>query len=244
MTLAKFLIQTIDGEIPFDFAFHLKEAVKYNNWFYNEKVHEYVFLEDIDGLYASDAKDYIPIGSVDFVLSYYKKHCNISVEPINIPKELNKYEFLQRKVFEGDKIDEICSDPNKYFFIKDISGFKKTTDILPCKHIPRDKKILVSEKIDILSEFRCFVYNKRLLDVKGYINDSFLYPDINIIKRMIEAYTNSPRAYTLDVAISSNMKTVLIEVHQFFSCGLYGFADYRFLCNMFISTHREILESK
>jgi hypothetical protein len=28
-----FLLQTVKNEIVFDFVFHLKEAIKYQNWF-------------------------------------------------------------------------------------------------------------------------------------------------------------------------------------------------------------------
>ena len=58
---------------------------------------------------------------------------------------------------------------------------------------------------------------------------------------MINAYADSPYAYTIDVAVLGNKETVLIEVHPFFSCGLYGFADYRVLVDMFIITHKQII---
>lgn len=44
---------------------------------------------------------------------------------------------------------------------------------------------------------------------------------------MIEEYKEAPIAYTLDVAITDKGDTVVLEVHDFFSCGLYGFNDYR-----------------
>ena len=45
--------------------------------------------------------------------------------------------------------------------------------------------------------------------------------DDNFVQILI--YSNSPHAYTLDVGVTENGETVVIEVHDFFSCGLYGF---------------------
>lgn len=95
--------------------------------------------------------------------------------------------------------------------------------------------------VDIKSEWRAFVYKGELLDVRNYSGDFRIFPDISIIEEMIKDYKNSPKAYTLDVAVDDKENTVLIEIHQFFSCGLYGFADYRVLPKMFIDTHKEII---
>jgi len=58
-------------------------------------------------------------------------------------------------------------------------------------------------------------------------------PNIKLIENMIKDYTDSPMSYTLDVAVTENNETCLLEVHPFVSCGLYGFADYRLLPTMF-----------
>lgn len=49
---------------------------------------------------------------------------------------------------------------------------------------------------------------------------------------MIKQYITAPIAYTLDVGISDG-KTVVIEVHDFFSCGFYGFSDHTIIPFMF-----------
>jgi len=236
-----FAIQTIKNDIVFDFCFHLKEAIKYNNWFYGKKIYDYRLCENIADIHELDIEFFVPVGSVEFVLSFYKTYYGIDIKPINIPKELNRYEFLKRKVFKGNKKKNILNSLDKKYFIKDISGFKKQTDIVTFEEIPESKDILVSEEIKILNEWRCFVYNNKFLDIRSYNTDYFIYPDVKMIKEMIKKYKKSPRAYTLDVAVTDKKETVLIEVHQFFSCGLYGFMDYRVLPNMFITTHKEII---
>ena len=92
------------------------------------------------------------------------------------------------------------------------------------------KKFMVSEKIEIESEWRCFVHNKTLVDVCRYAGEFDKIPDRKIIEKMIDAYQNCSPAYTLDVAVLTTGETVVIEVHNFWSCGLYGFpADERIL---------------
>jgi hypothetical protein len=98
---------------------------------------------------------YIPIGSVEFVLEFYRKYYGIKdIEPINIPRQLNTYEFLQRKVFKGNEKNRIQSQPNKKYFIKTISGFKKMTDIVLFKSIPESEDIFASDLVDITGEWR------------------------------------------------------------------------------------------
>ena len=50
---------------------------------------------------------------------------------------------------------------------------------------------------------------------------------------MIDSYKSQPVAFTLDVAVDGDDNTVVIEVHDFFSCGLYGFSEYKILPFMF-----------
>lgn len=238
-----FILQTIDKDIVFDFSFHLKEAVKYNNWFFDRKTFELFMDYELEADILKDNKFFIPIGSVEYVLKYYENNFGITnIKPINIPKELQKYEFLKRRVFTGDKKVETVSLPNDRYFIKDISKIKGDTDIVTFDKIPSSKHILASEEIEIQSEWRCFVFNGELLDIKGYLMNYFSFPNVEKIRKMIKSYKDSPKAYTLDVAVTEEEETVLIEVHDFFSCGLYGFMDYKVLPYMYVETHKQILE--
>lgn len=238
-----FVLQTVNKDIVFDFSFHLKEAVKYNNWFFDRKTFELFMDYELENDILIDNKFFIPIGSVEYVLEYYKNNFGIkNIEPINIPRELKKHEFLKRRIFTGDKKEEIISLPTDRYFIKDISKIKGSTDIVTFLEIPNSKNILASEEIKIQSEWRCFVFNGELLDIRGYLINYFSFPNVDEIRKMIRSYKNSPKAYTLDVAVTEEGDTVLIEVHDFFSCGLYGFMDYKVLPYMYVETHKKIIK--
>jgi hypothetical protein len=171
-------------------------------------------------------------------------------KPINIPDDLNKFEYLQRSIVTCYKKD-ICRYP---VFIKPKNDLKlftggvissKTNLDLILSEIKEDTLLLISEVIDdIKSEYRCFIYKGKLQSLKFYNSDFKLFPDINTINLMINDYKNAPIAYTLDVGIIKNKEnnkyqTILIECHNFYSVGLYGFNNDN-LIYMFIDAFDEI----
>lgn len=242
--MIKFLIQ-IDNDVgipQYDFCYELVKAVEYQNWYYDNNEYDYYLTND---MLEYDYHDYIPIGSVEFVLNFYKQYYNIDdIKPINIPQELMNRKYTKRWI-DIIKIDSnntiiIKYSRNSPMFIKDNTKIKGIAEIFNPVRIYPQKEYLMSDVIDINSEWRAFVFNKKLVGLQNYSGDFTMFPDINLINEMIEEYKSSPRAYTLDVGINKD-ETFLIEVHQFFSCGLYGFNDYRVLPQMFISTHKEII---
>ena len=73
--------------------------------------------------------------------------------------------------------------------------------------------------------------------MKCYSGEFNIFPDVAEINKMISAYTEAPPAYTIDVGVNTKGETVIIECHNFFSCGLYGFSDYRYLLDMFLKAY-------
>ena len=244
-----FLIQTIDNMVVHDFSFTLIEAIKYNNWYNGEKIYDYILQENTnlsinsnDQPYKEDVEGIIPIGSVEFVLKYLNDYYNINnIKPLNIPEELNKYKYIKRNVwnfypFQNDKYI------NKTVFVKSKTKIKGYTDIVKYTDVPTGE-FIVSELIDIQSEWRAFVWKHTLYGLQNYSGDFTMFPDIKLIKKMISDYSNDG-AYTLDVGINDKDGTFIIECHDFFSCGLYGFADYRVLPLMFIDTWNKLIKGE
>jgi hypothetical protein len=85
-----------------------------------------------------------------------------------------------------------------------------------------------------------------LVGLQHYLGDFKLFPSIHKIHEMIYQYRdNVPVAYTLDVGILHNSDdTVVIEVHDFFSCGFYGFSDHRVIPFMFSRWFNEYINKK
>ena len=116
--------------------------------------------------------------------------------------------------------------------IKGITKLVENPDILS---VPPGRNYQISEYISIDSEWRSFIYKGKLVGLQHYVGEFTLFPDVQLIKQMIEVYEvskDAPVAYTLDVGINDH-GTFVIEVHDFFSCGLYGFSNNPILPNMF-----------
>lgn len=216
----EFLIQTINNEIIHDFSFHLIQSIKYNNWFRGKEIMSYKLSETIlEG-------NYIPIGSVEFVQEFLGK----KIIPKNIPKELQIFEYLKRNIYIGNEKD-VFNIKTK-MFVKSNTQIKSFTDIVyPNTVVPNDE-YLISDIINIDSEYRCFVFKNKLLDIRNYCGDFKIFPNIDTINNIIKNYKNAPIAYTLDIGVNDK-DTFIIEIHDFFSCGLYGFENYTLLPYMF-----------
>lgn len=97
-----------------------------------------------------------------------------------------------------------------YNFAKVIEG-KQISNVVP----------------DIVSEWRIFVDKKDLrgpvVGCENYAGDPIAFPKHDRIMQFIEEYKSSPDIYTLDVMVDRHGSTWVLECHEFFSCGLYGF---------------------
>ena len=208
----KFLLQTVHGEVIHDFVFECLQALKYQAWLGRD----YLTWEHMDNLEYADC-GCIPVGSVEFVQEYLKQNCNLTVKPYNIPRDLSGYEFTGRHVFEGTEKD-----------VPSYPWFAKNTDIIKSPYVI-DKKNLkpgnyqFSNYIEFTSEWRAFVWRNDLVGLQNYSGDFTMMPDVDKIHAMIRAF-NGPCAYTLDIGLCGG-DTLVVEVHAFFSCGLYGFSD-------------------
>ena len=124
-------------------------------------------------------------------------------------------------------LDTIKSSFNgpKYVNSGTISDRYESKDFRHCQ---------VSEIIDIVSEWRVFVFNGEIQHIGNYSGDCMAFPDADIIKEIVRVYGDeAPKAWTLDVAVTTEGDTVVLECHRFFSCGLYGFSDYRRIPKMY-----------
>lgn len=248
-----FLIQKINNQVRYDFAFTLIESARFHNWlehghhitlkYLNSKMDDNTLpFPPFDFKHYHYAQKYVPIGSVEFVSEYLQYFYGLTPKPINVPVDL--FHYAGREIFNGTDISFEKLD-GKFFFksndkIKGYSGYYDSG--IPTK-IPQGN-YQISEFInDINSEWRAFIYNGELVGLQNYSGDFTRYPNIREIKGMIRNYKSAPIAYTLDVGICDNRGTFVIECHDFFSVGLYGFADHKILPYMFYKWFWEYIKN-
>ena len=187
-----------------------------------------IFFEDI----MEVPKDKFVITFVEPMITYLNR-CNIKVpKPLNIPDSLNEY---TERIFGKTNLNYFINNLNEFtfpIFIKPneiMKGFPSGV-LQSKKEIPflfNDIKNLgqgveFSTFIDMESEYRCFVYKNELVGVKNYQGSFELFPAIHIVKEMIDKFKDSPIAYTIDVAITPEGHTILVECQDMISIGNYG----------------------
>jgi hypothetical protein len=210
-----FLIQTVDGHLN-DASFTLLEALRFAEWSGNK--HEYILTETLP------SNEGIPVGSIQFVTEYLRRVYNKMPRPRNVPPELRPWKFSKRFVWEGTQDDGyLYTGPT---FAKSANFFKSYADLVT-PNLPTDKYQFSQYLEPITSEWRGFVWRGELVGLQNYAGDFTDFPNVGVIRDMIKEF-NGPCAYTLDIGLYQGY-TIVIEVHDFFSCGLYGFADFNLL---------------
>lgn len=245
----KFLIQKIDNQVRHDFAFTLLESIRFKKWLSGDNISvKYLNTNEDDDSFAFKPfhAKYIPIGSVEFVIQYLGVFYSLYPKPINVPKEL--FPIANRFIVNGIEKDVDFLADGKYFIKSNdrIKGYNALHNITSLnKPKLRKGNYQFSSKINIDSEWRAFVYQHKLVGLQHYSGDFTVFPNVFTIKNFIDYYKSAaPIAYTLDVSVEefNHCKTDVIEVHDFFSCGLYGFNDHSILPNMYYRWFIEYLQ--
>lgn len=253
-----FLIQTIDGAVVHDFCFEILLGRAYFQWAgerLETTLHEGL---DFDGL--EDPEALVPVGSVDFVSAFLRRFypdAAGALRPLNVPEVLFPY--------AGRKIVNVFSPMDlqpaaRPLFHDGEQIYKKSLETIKD---PRNGATAfgstlfdgdgrpenlagfqVSELIDIVSEWRAFVLQGGIRYVANYSGNPLVFPSANVIRNMVGSYEHAPVAYTLDVAVTKDGDTVVVECHRFFSCGLYGYNDHFRIPKMLSQAWFEIVHPK
>lgn len=242
----KFLVQKINGKIVHDFAFELIRSKDYYDWL-DEPI-SVSYTDDLSFQNLSNPEGLVPVGSVEFVSEFLRRFfpsAASSLRPLNVPEEL--FGFAGRTIANIYKKEDF--EPLRHFdelYCKNLDTIKSQFN-RPVYNIQKSfeakyfRGFQVSEHINIVSEWRAFIFDGQILHIANYAGDCLSFPNPDTIKEMVRTYKSAPSVYTLDVAVKDSGETVIIECHRFFSCGLYGFSDFRRLPIMFTRTWKEMI---
>lgn len=232
----KFLLQTVNGRISDVEVFNVYDLV-----IHSKRLHEYALM-DYKGLLDTvvDYSDWIPIGSLEFVGTWLKKYKGIeTMKPIEVPEVLREEKYLGRS-YDIISFDDLELDG--YKFIKDVDKLKQLSFIGNLGNLDKNdenvfvsQNYLISNVVEIMSEFRVFVSDMSIKAIQFYDGDCTVFPNISLLREMIGKYyfvNDRPKSYTMDIAVLKNGRTVILEVHPVVSVGTYGYCDYELL-NMY-----------
>lgn len=196
--------------------------------------------------------DDTPVGDLRFVGLFLNKFCGVAkMNPIEIPVELQNYAVTKRNysIVKGSEIPK-----SGRYFIKDVSNLKNFSYqgdvcyLIPCEvtgnesgkdllvdstlRILDDNLYQVSELVNFVSEYRCFIKGNKILGIHHYTGNPLIMLNEHMISELVswvERYSFSkfaPKSYSMDVGVidrNGDKQLALIEIHPVTSVGLYGF---------------------
>lgn len=225
-----FVIQTENGLINTDMGRAIYESILFDNWLRPESSVKYRFQEHNIPI----AEHEIPVGTIEWT---EKVSCTTLV-PVNIPEKCMTPEFVLRGKCMILTRDELAEElKKKPLFIKSATKTKKYPPIITSNilEVPSDEKYFCTPVTDFTTEWRIFVLDGKIQDVRRYSGDwdtEFSPSEVSTVKRLITSAALSYPAYTVDIGRSSYGALEWIEVHPFISCGLYGFEDFKTIRKM------------
>lgn len=218
----------------------LYTLIKQKEWILNEKIRFLIVDFDfLKSLKKSNEFIYVPVGSVEFCIKVLSIQGVKNFTPINIPDELDHIDFLNRQIYKTTfkQLKEYIELTNEEFpfFIKpfnkiklfDGSVIENETQLKLINYDIKDEntEVLVSSYVKMLSEWRIIVYKNDILHIGFYKGNIEILPNIYKIKEMIKSYSlakDCPICYCLDVYISEDYFTYLVEINDIWASGLYG----------------------
>ncbi len=147
-------------------------------------------------------------------------------EPMDYPEELADYRgrriwrTMLGAVTIGDFVKPVR---HKLFTGRVWTG--SIADRLATEGIPGvadNEPVWCSEPVEFIAEFRAFVLDDKVLDVRRYRGDWSLGPDRGAVTGAVMAYGSAPAAYALDFGVTEERATLLVEANDAFALGAYG----------------------
>ena len=200
---------------------------------FKQKGTKVILFENIEEVPIS--KEIILVAFIEDTTVYLKK---LGINPplsINIPVEC--YEQAGRQIGYSIMAEVRYAinsrDQNYPIFIKCAGEhkkflptiLKKNFDIELLSDVNDSEPVMLSEVVEFVSEYRGYVLNKQLRGIKHYLGDIRIFPDPSIFDKIIKNFVDQPVGYSIDVGVTDDGKTLLIECNDGWSLGNYGLDD-------------------
>lgn len=102
-------------------------------------------------------------------------------------------------------------------------------DLLETSAWPDDLPVLAQTPVDFRGEWRVFVLRGEVLGVGHYRGDPLAFPDARVVRSALAAYTQAPVGYALDVGVTGDGQTLLVELNDGYALGCYGLPVHRYV---------------
>lgn len=168
------------------------------------------------------------VGSVESTRNFLLGAFGQAPAPLNVPDELLPYagRAIERttlgEALRGDMPVFIKPADTCKLFTGGVVTHPVTAQLC-FGDLPQETPVLRSPALDLVSEYRLFINRDReIASMRHYSGDPFVRPSKLWVNKMIDAYTQAPRCYSLDVGITATGKTVVVECNDMWALGTYG----------------------
>lgn len=224
--IERVLIQKKNGEFP-----------TVNGWVawcgFDRKAYPISFFEwpDLREGHVEVSPTTLVVGGVATVLHALRK-LGAAPETIDFPEPLHPY--LGRRVwpatlgevrarFEDDAAQPVFVKPREVHKAFDGAVWSAFRDLIPTAHHPDELAVWASDVVSFVSEWRYFVRRHEIIGVGHYNGDPFTAPDRDTVCAAVAAYRpTAPVAYGIDFGVTTDGRTVLVEVNDAYSLGHMG----------------------
>ena len=203
-----------------------------------------VTFEEVEsGKFDTLIKTNLFVGSVEFMREVFKRIGKNDVRlPMNSdrPHEVITLKEAHERVGKGEKIFI------KPIEIKLFTGLVLDGFIYSClADLPQDTKVMAYKPFEskMLSEWRFYVHNKKIVDARNYSGDFLNIPNYLHAYDFIKSNKDFPCAYTIDIGSLSNDESVIIEFNDMWAIGNYGMPNDLYL-NLLKDRYFEIVNTK
>jgi hypothetical protein len=229
-------LEKINGEWLDDFVYISKQPLI--DMGYNIVPYDGDDLENTLVMRNPDPNTDICIGSVQGTVKFFQA-CGVDTPKyIGYPDQLKKY--LGRKIEEttfgnlGRDFPYFVKPSNEVkMFTGDIVSNDRHLEYLVsfdgCKE---QTPVIKSEVVEFITEYRAFVSYGKIYGIKHYKGDFLKFIDASVLDKMVDDFTDCPSAFTLDIGLTEDGRTLLVEVNDMWAIGSYGMdgREYALLC--------------
>jgi hypothetical protein len=157
---------------------------------------------------------------------------------LNLPDRLERYRGRRVWTTDWETIHrEFLKGRTEPVFVKPLEELKAFTgyvlrtkaDLEPTIRFSARMKLLASEVIVFQSEWRFYILRNEVIGIGHYEGDVFHYPDAEVVRTAVRDFQpEAPVAYGIDVGVSVDGRTLLVEVNDAYSLGCYGLSPPRY----------------
>ncbi len=199
---------------------------------------EIIPYNSLDDIYDEVTCDDIVVDYIYQCEEIFKKFGHENVHVDDYPKCLRKH--LGRNIWY-DTIESISTDQSKWtagWFVKPVRSkaftgkvISSINDLIGCGNYSENYDVMCSEALDFRREWRCFIYYDEIYDIRPYKGDyHYVYDPIVLdeIMKDFRTWGDRPNACAIDIGVTADNKTLLIECNDAYALGSYGLVDFKY----------------